>query len=231
MTKNHLNPQEKTTLRDLFAPRVWVCLACILALQGLVFYATRIPLSHMTLHRMAGPLDEAIPLRPGWVTVYFLTFLSWAAGLLWIMSEGREHCYRFTAVVMTAQLISGAIFLLYPCTIDRPALTGDGAVMDWMRFLYRVDSPHNLFPSFHVIFSYFCWRGTWGCRKIPRWFRRFGFAVLLLACACILFVKQHVIADIPSALAVSELAWQAARRFSLERVFFAAEKKLQKNKE
>ena len=54
---------------------------------------------------------------------------------------------------------------------------------------------------------------------------------LLLACACILFVKQHVIADIPSALAVSELAWQAARRFSMERVFFAAEKKLQKNKE
>ena len=179
MTKKPLNPQEKTTLHDLFAPRVWVCLACILALQGLVFYATRIPLSHMTLHRMAGPLDEAIPLRPGWVTVYFLTFLSWAAGLLWIMSEGREHCYRFTAAVMTAQLISGAIFLLYPCTIDRPVLAGEGAVMDWMRFLYRVDSPHNLFPSFHVIFSYFCWRGTWGCGR-----SRGGSAGSVLRCCC-----------------------------------------------
>lgn len=231
MTDNPLSQQEKTSFRDLLAPRVWVCLACIAVLQGLVFYATRIPLAHMTMHRLAGPLDEAIPLRPGWVTVYFFTFLCWAAGLLWIMAESREHCYRFTAALMTAQLISGVIFLVYPCTIDRPALTGGGIVMDWMRFLYQVDSPHNLLPSFHVIFSYFCWRGTWGCKKIPRWFRLFNFAVLLLACACILFVKQHVIADIPSALAVSELSWQAARLFRLERVFFSAERKIRNPKE
>lgn len=231
MNLNSKKTTEKTALRDLLAPRVWACLGSVIALQLVVFYATRIPLSHMALHRLYTPLDHMIPLRPGWVAVYFLSFLSWGVSLVWIMAESKEHCYRFTAAVMTAQLISGALFLLYPCTIDRPALTGGGAAMDWMRLLYRLDSPHNLFPSFHVIFSYFSWRGTMGCQKIPRWVRAANFLFLLLACACILFVKQHVVMDIPAAVAVSELGICLARRFRLERALYAAERKIKKTKE
>ena len=221
----------KRKFKDLFAPRVLACLGSIIVLQLAVFYLTRIPLAHRTLHRLAGPLDEMIPLRPGWAAIYFLTFVSWGVSLLWIMAESREHCCRFTAAVLLSQLIAGAIFLLYPCTIDRPELVGDGLSMDLMRFLYRVDSPMNLLPSFHVIFSYFCWRGTMGCTKIPRWYRRFNFLCLILACAAILFVKQHVIADIPSAIAVSELSLQTARLARLERIPFAVEQKIRKPKE
>lgn len=231
MSDLYSNPNEKTKLSDLFAPRVLTCLGSVIALQMIVFYATRLPLEHMTVHRMACSLDELIPLRPGWVAVYLLAFVSWGVSLLWIMAESREHCYRFTGAVMLSQLISGAIFLLWPCTIDRPALTGGGLMTDLLRLVYRADTPYNLFPSFHVIFSYFSWRGITGCRKIPTWYRRFNFVVLLLACVCILFVKQHVIADIPSAVAVSELSWQAARLLRPERLFYAAEKRLKKTKE
>ena len=222
---------EKTTWKDLFAPRGLAGLGSVLALQAVVFYLTRIPLAHRTLHCLAGPLDQLIPLRPGWAAVYFLSFLSWGVSLLWIMAESREHCYRFTAAVMLTQLMAGAIFLIYPCNIERPELVGGGVSMELMRFLYRVDSPLNLLPSFHVVFSYFCWRGTMGCQKIPRWFRRLNFLCLGLACASILFVKQHVIVDIPSAVAVSELALQTARLARLERIPFAVEQKNQKSKE
>lgn len=231
MSEQKTTGNKKIKLNDLFAPRVMACLGSVIALQLVVFYLTRLPLAYMTLHRLAGPLDERIPLRPAWAAVYFLTFISWGVSLLWIMSESREHCYRFTAALMLAQLVSGAIFLLYPCTIDRPELVGGGLSMALMRFLYRVDSPTNLLPSFHVIFSYFCWRGTMGCTKIPRWYRCFNFLCLGLACAAILFVKQHVIADIPAAIVVSELALQTARLARLERIPFAVEQKIRKPKE
>ena len=130
-----------------------------------------------------------------------------------------------------ARLLRWAIFLLWPCTIDRPELTGGGASTELLRLIYRADTPYNLFPSFHVIFSYFCWRGIMGCRKIPLWYRRLNFLCLGLACLSILFVKQHVAADIPSALAVSEAAILASRRLRPERVFAAVEKRIGKNKE
>ena len=212
-----------------FAPYVFVCLCSVLALQLLVFYATRIPLSHRELHDLTTALDRMIPLRPGWVAVYFLTFIPWIVSLFRITGDSKDHGYRFITALMTAQLISGAMFLIYPCTIVRPELTGDGLAVEGLRFLYRVDSPLNLFPSFHVIFSYFCWRGTMGCRHISRAFGRCNALVLVLACLCILFVKQHTAADIPAALAVSELSLQAARLLRLERIPYALERALHKS--
>ena len=210
------------------APYVFGCLCSVLALQMLVFYATRIPLAHRELHDMSTALDRSIPLRPGWVFLYFLTFIPWIVSLFRIVGESKAHGYRFTAALMIAQLIAGAMFLIWPCTIARPELTGTGPAMAAMRVLYRLDSPMNLFPSFHVIFSYFCWRGTMGCAHIPRWFRYFNFLVLIAACLSILFVKQHTAADIPSAIAVSEFSLWAAKHFQAERLFFALERKIKK---
>ena len=92
-----------------------------------------------------------------------------------------------------------------------------------MRFLYWIDSPTNLCPSLHVMISYFCWRGTFGCRKIPGWYKAFNFIFLLLVCCSILFVKQHALIDIPAAFVIGELALQLGRLLRLERIPFRIE--------
>ena len=124
------------------------------------------------------------------------------------------------SIIMIACL---ACFLGYPVTIQRPEITESGIFNDWMRFLYRVDSPTNLCPSLHVVISYLCWRGTMGCRKIPKWYTWFNLAFLILVCFSILFVKQHYVLDIVAAVVVTEGALQIGRITRIERIGFAIE--------
>ena len=203
---------------------VWVCLAAMFGLQMLVFSGTRVFLPYLAVHNMTIPADHAIPFIPQWIVIYFLSYVSWLVSAVWILEEGKPHGYRFACAYMLALLISGAIFLIYPGTMERAALNGGGLWVDWMRFLYWIDSPTNLCPSLHVLISYFCWRGTLGCRRIPRWYQWFNLVFLVLVCCSILFVKQHALVDIPVALVVGELAVQLARLWRLERIPFAIDK-------
>jgi hypothetical protein len=202
---------------------VWICLAAMFGMQMLVFSGTRVFLPLLTLHDMTIPLDHRIPFVPPWVIVYFLAFPSWIGSAVWILSESKPHAYRFAPSYMLALLLSCAVFLIYPGTMERPELTGGGFFTAWMRFLYWIDSPTNLCPSLHVMISYFCWRGTFGCRKIPGWYKAFNFVFLLLVCCSILFVKQHALIDIPAAFVIGELALQLGRLLRLERIPFRIE--------
>ncbi len=203
---------------------VWLCLAAMFTVQMLVFSGTRVFLPYLPAHVMTTSLDEAIPFIPQWVVIYFLSFVLWLVNGVWITAESKPHGYRFAFSYILALLISAAVFLLYPGTMARPELTGKGFFMDWMRFLYWIDSPTNLCPSLHVVITYFCWRGALGCRKIPLWYKWFSFAFLILVCLSILFVKQHALVDIPAGLIVAELALQLGRLLRIERIPYAIER-------
>lgn len=198
--------------------RAWICASAMMLVQIIVFCATRPLIARLPAHYMETYLDQRIPFVPAWVTVYFLSFVSWLVSGLWILSGDRAHAYRFTSAYTLALIVSGIVFVACPGTMHRPQLSGNGLFVQWMRLLYRIDSPMNLCPSLHVLLSYFCWRGMYGCRHIPPWFRRFNFVFLILVCLSVLFVKQHVFVDIPAAFLIGELALQAARVFRLERV-------------
>lgn len=199
--------------------------ALLLTLQLLVFYATRPLLAQRVLYQLSTPLDARIPFVPAWVSVYFLSFIFWAVNVFLILTESPARRARFTAAYALALLIAAAFFLLLPGTIERPAVRGDGLFERWTRRLYQIDEPLNLCPSLHVVMSYFCWRALGGSR-IRGWYKGFSLLFLLLVCACILFVKQHVLIDIPVAFAVSELCWQLTLRLRLERFPLALERRL-----
>lgn len=218
----------KEKFRELFPPFMWVCLICMLAAQFGAFYGTRPLLAGRTLHDLATPLDLRIPLRPAWVTVYFLSYLSWAVNLPLVLGEEKLRSYRIASSYILALMVSGILFLAYPGTLERPEITGTDVFSAWMRFLYRADTPTNLCPSLHVLISYFCWRWTLGSKRIPRWYSWFNLGFLVLVCLSILYVKQHVLMDIPAALAVAEGSWQLVTRLRGERLWIAAENKLKK---
>ena len=201
----------------------WVipCLCGMLGVQLLAYYATRLPLWHAPLRNLTIPLDGRIPFRSGWITVYVLSYVTWLVNGLWILSEGEAHAYRFAGAYAVAMVISAAVFILFPATIQRPEVTGSGLTDALTRLIYRLDTPTNLCPSLHVMANYFCWRGTWGCRGIPGWYKAVSFGYLVLVCLSILLVKQHLFVDIPCALAVGEVSLQLARALKLERVGFS----------
>lgn len=229
--KSHAKTGPIPVLLRHFPLYVWICVVAMLSVQMLVYCGTRLFLPYLTPHVLTTRLDDAIPFVQEWVVIYFLAFITWLVNALLILREGKRHAYRFACAYILALLISAAVFLLYPGTMARPVITGNGLFPAWMRFLYWIDSPTNLCPSLHVLISYYCWRGTFGCQSIPKWYQRCSLLFLILVCCSILFVKQHALVDIPAALLVGEAALQLARVWRLERIPFALENACSKKKE
>ena len=209
-------------------PYTFITLAVVVASQLLAYCATKAALPYLTAHLLGGPLDAHIPCVPAWVTVYCLSYPFWVVYGLWIFSERKEHAYRVASAFVLSMCLSAAVFLLYPCTMVRPELTGDDIFTRWLAAVYRTDAPVNLCPSIHVLATYFCCRGAFGSRRIPRFFQVFSLVFLVLVCCSVLLVKQHVLVDVPAAVAIGELAIQAARLLRLERIPFAIEKAIRK---
>ena len=207
-----------------------VCLALIACVQALIYFGTRLFLPYLTLHVLTGPLDARIPFSPPWITVYLLSFPYWLVTGLLVFSEEKPHAYRIAASYILALLISLAVFLIWPGTLERPEVTG-GSVFDALvRFVYIVDSPTNLCPSLHVMLSYICFRGTMGRKRIPGWYKAFVGVFCGLVCCSVLLVKQHAVIDVPTGLFVGELALQCGRLLRLERVLLSAENLFRKRK-
>lgn len=224
------DPSKRRTFFEVFPPYVWICFLYLLVIDLSVFYGTRFLLPYLPAYDLTTPLDEMIPLVPAWITVYFLSFLSWVVTIVWMLAESKPHAYRLCGTYTIIMIVSLIVFLAFPVTIRRPEITGDGLFNDWMRFLYRVDTPTNIFPSFHVVISYLCWRGTMGCKKIPKWYQWFNLFFLILVCFCILFVKQHFVADVGAAFVVTEGALQIGRLTRIERVAFAIENRFRRRR-
>ena len=151
------------------------------------------------------PLDKSIPLVPAFILVYVAAFASWYVGYALICREGPEKCG-----VIFGDLIAKAIcmvfFILLPTTLDRPEPTGSGPVMWLLRLIYAADTPpDNLFPSIHCLESWMVWRGMTRCTHLSRGLKIGYFVMALLVFAATLLVKQHVIVDLPAAVAVGEI--------------------------
>ena len=213
-----------------FPPYVWITLVLIVSIQMTIFYGSHVFLPYLTFHSPATWLDLQIPLVPEWITVYFLSYLSWTVTVILVVAENKNHGYRFAMAYVTGLVISGIIFLAWPVTMERPEVAGTGFFYDWIRFLFAVDEPVNLFPSLHVLISYICFRGCIGCKKIPIGYTIGQGVFLILVCFSVLFVKQHLLIDIPAGLAVAEISWQLARIFRAERFPFLLERTLKKKR-
>ena len=212
-------------IRSLLPEYSWPWLLFLIAVQCTVFCATRIPLMYMDKLDLSIPLDDMIPFRPAWVLIYVLSFASWTVTYFLLFRQRKEHVYRNCAAYLLTLVLTGTIFMLVPGAMERPEVPGKGFFSWLTRFVYFVDQPNNLFPSLHVICSYYCWRALFDTEGIPLWYRRFNFVFLLLVCCSILFVKQHVFVDIPSGVLVAEVPLLLAKRFRWERLGYALEKR------
>lgn len=215
----------KEKIKNLLPEYAWFPVIVAFGIQLLVYAGLKLPVSHLELHDLSLPIDYKIPLVPQWIIIYYGAYFSWAISIYLIIKESKEKCYSFAATYIIGFLISGVIFLCYPCTLVRPEITGTGFFMDLMRFLYWIDTPTQLFPSVHILVAYYCWRCSLDCKKIPTWYKVFNFIFMILTCFSILFVRQHVILDIPSAIIVGELSIIIARWTKADLVFYAHEEK------
>ena len=182
-------------------------IAAMLGMNMVAYMGTRIFTTGRYHYNIESPLDRMLPLVPFFVVFYVLAFAQWITGYLLIGREKKEYCYRFFLGEIIAKAICLVIFLVFPTTLNRPEITGNGIFERLLAFIYSVDAADNLFPSIHCLESWMCWRG---CRKLtqtrlPGWFSGANLVLTLLVFASTVLCKQHVLIDIAGGVAVVEL--------------------------
>lgn len=153
----------------------------------------------------ATDLDAAIPFVPAFIVPYFLAYIQWVVGYIVIARVSKDYCDKVLLGEIIAKSIVCICYIVIPTTLIRPEVAGTDVFSEMVRFLYQIDSPVNLFPSIHCLESWFCFRCCVNQKSIKLPYKiGMGImtALVFISTVCL---KQHVVVDIISAIAVAEI--------------------------
>lgn len=179
-----------------------------LALQGLVYFGSKLLMAGAYHHNLETAWDLAIPFLPWTVSIYVGTFLYWAISFLLILRSGTENAFRFLCAHCMSLLIALVFFLLLPTTNTRPQIEGGGLWNFGMRLIYALDTPDNLFPSLHCELSWLCFQGLKKVENVPTGGKRFALIFSLLIFVSTLTTKQHILLDVFGGWLIAEISFR-----------------------
>ena len=153
-------------------------------------------------------IDYQIPFLPGWAWVYIGSFLFWFYIYTTAARDSGETACKLAVSDIVGKLICLLFFLLLPTTNVRPEVQGTGFTPFLMRTIYALDSPTNLFPSIHCFIPWLGMRYIFSAKNLKHKGIHCMISLVgtLMVFASTLFTKQHVLVDIPGAIAVAELS-------------------------
>jgi membrane-associated phospholipid phosphatase len=187
-------------------PSAWHCLGLV-AVGYVAFALTYLPINALTEGRAARTLllpgEAAIPLVPAFEFAYALAYVL-PLVIVWRRPDGARVVRLVRAFALTL-VCAAAIFLLFPVTIERPALTGHSLAIRLIALEYR-DKPYNLFPSLHVALATLVALACGDARHFRWWLP----AIVGLIAVSTVLVKQHYIVDALAGLALATWAWRVA---------------------
>ena len=163
-----------------------------------MYWGTRCINADMKHFDMTLPIDRATPVIPVFVVVYFGCYISWIIYYIASVRVGRYECARFV-------------------TFDIITRTGEDIFSCVLRFLYEIDAPDNLFPSIHCLVSWNCYIGVRNIKEYPASFKNMAAVIAVMVFISTLVTKQHVIADVISAVAISEVCWLVVNKTGVYR--------------
>lgn len=149
-------------------------------------------------------LDEAMPLLP--VTVWIYASFAFLLVSAFLLEKNCARLQRFLCAELAANIVSAVVYVSWPTTFARPALTSEHTVsVAALELVWSLDAPVNCFPSLHVSMSLLSALLLWRSRS------RLRVAFLLWAVAISLSTmttKQHHVADVfGGALVAAAMYW------------------------
>ena len=221
--KKYLDP-----ICPLFA--ILPLLSCF-GLNMLIYSGTMVMCADWYHYDLTTSLDQAIPLVPGWMYIYFGCFLFWTVNYIMVARINRndpDTFYRFVAADMISRLVCGIIFMVFPTTNVRPEVTGTGFSVFLLQFLYGLDQPTNLFPSIHCLVSWLCFLGIKDQKRIPAWYKGVSFVLAVLVFLSTLFTKQHVLVDVAGGVILAQICFMLGQKTEIWHIYERVGSKIEK---
>lgn len=182
----------------------WISLVLMMIVNRLVFMGGHL-LSRGRFHYdLSLQVDSSIPFLPWTISIYFGCFIFWAVIYYIVARLPRQDADRFFCANLLAKVVCFLIYILFPTTIVRPDPCGTTVWDSVVRFLYRIDTADNLFPSIHCMLGWLCWVGVRGKKSVPLMWRIAALLMAIAVCVSTLTVRQHVVLDIAGGILLSE---------------------------
>lgn len=177
-----------------------------------IYVENNLPDDYVLIHTA---IDDMIPFFEGFIILYYYWFLYMAVTIYFIVNSGKENFLRTAILMMIGMTLFVIVSIVYPNGHDlRPSeFARDNFFVKLTKFIYSTDPPRNILPSIHVFNSIGCHIGfVHAIRKMEkikheRVMYIFSLLSCVLICVSTLFVKQHSIIDVGSAMLLSVILY------------------------
>ena len=185
--------------------------------------------SDAKIHIIHSLADDMIPFCQYFIIPYVLWYFFLIGTVIYfaLFCPSKKEYYQYLGTLGVGMTLFLLISYVYPNGQNlRPELTGDGIFINAIQFLYKIDTPTNIFPSMHVFNATASCVALFQNEKCRR-NRGFTVAQIVLTVSIILstmFLKQHSVADVMTALILNILCYQLfyrvipARKHQLEKI-------------
>ena len=144
--------------------------------------------------------DMKIPFLKIFIIPYYSWYVFLIVGVLFLMFNDKKSYYKAVYSLCIGVAICYVIYLLFQTTLARPVVVGNDFLSRLVRYTYQNDNPFNCFPSIHVyttsVIGYF----LLGLKNLKAYQKSMILTLVISIILSTLFVKQHLILDVISAL-------------------------------
>lgn len=164
-------------------------------------------------HPVEAALDAKIPFCEYFVPAYYFWFV-FLIGIHFYTGFFDVPAFKkLMYFIIITYTVTSVIYIIYPTKQElRPVeFSGDNIFIAIINGLYNFDTNTNVCPSLHVIGSFAVLFTSWHCKRFKTFWWQFGFvSATVLICLSTVFLKQHSVIDIWTALAVCAVAYPFA---------------------
>lgn len=164
-------------------------------------------------HLVSSPIDQYIPFSEYFIIPYFFWFVYMAYAIYEFFIYSKKDFIKLCIYLSFGMGLFVILSYLYPTILDlRPSILPQKNIfMAMVGFLYKVDTPTNVFPSIHVynslaVFVTQYYSPLYKHKPIKKWC---SFIIMVSIVLSTMFLKQHSILDVFGASLLGILPWVA----------------------
>ena len=188
----------------------WVFLYILIYIPWYIYLERTIVHEYHILHTW---VDDIIPFNEYFIIPYFIWFIYVASVLLFFFFKDVDEFYRFGLYLALGMSISLFICQIFPNGTNLRPTNLDpnkNIFTHLVAFIYKTDTPTNVFPSIHVFNSI----ATHVAIVRSKFFynnmkvKVVSFIIMISICLSTLFLKQHSFLDVVGATILSYVIYQ-----------------------
>lgn len=170
------------------------------------------------IHNLSTILDYSLPFLKIFVIPYVIWYPFIFLAFVYLCFKDMEIYFKTLISFDISLILCYLIFYFFQTTMPRPDLVGNDFLTSIIRIIYNFDQPYNCFPSIHVLACYLLMRGIDKCQPGINKLKIAAGVISTLIVLSTLFIKQHAIMDVISAVFIGEVVFSFARKLNIAKL-------------